>query len=159
MKTSTTLLLVISLLILPVSSYAGEIDQFLGSRSVAGQIFFIKGNSRLTVAHKRTLMALTQALHKNRFAGRLIRVEGFSSPEGNRSVNYDLSMQRAMAVQSYLQQRGLTTELFLTGHGEKNVATAKLSEQRRVDIAIYQETRAVKQLFQNSGQIERFVIQ
>lgn len=159
MKVSTTLLMVIGLCFISVDSIAGDIDQFLGSRSVAGKIYFLKGSSQLSNDHKQALDKVIRTLKENHEAGQLIRVEGFSSPDGDKSFNYNLSMQRATVVQEYLQMRKLPTMLFLTGHGEKNDSTVKLSELRRVDIVIYQENRAVKQLFQNSGQIERFVIQ
>lgn len=159
MKLISVSLMFFLLLIAPCSVLTGEIDQFLGSRSVVGQIFFSKGGSQLSIAQKQSLKDLSQRLQKQDSVDRLIRVEGFSSPDGAESLNYDLSMQRAINVQSFLKHQNLPTELFLMGQGEKNASTAKLSEQRRVDIAIYQETRAVKQLFHGSGRIERFVIQ
>jgi len=138
---------------------AGEIDTFLQSRQVAAQIYFAKGAWQLTRENQQSLQRVTEELLRERGAGRLIRVEGFASPEGAELQNYNLSLQRAGAVKDYLQQQGVKTELFLSAYGENNFSTAKLSEQRRVDVAVYQTNRTVKQLFQKSGKVERFVIQ
>lgn len=154
-------LVLLSLLLLtsPAVTQAEEIGLFLGSRSVVGQVYFSKGSSQLSAKSQQSLRALAEAMQDKVQNGRLLRVEGFASPDGHRSSNFDLSMQRAVAVRNYLQRQGLSAELFLTGHGDKKQSTAKLSEQRRVDIAVYQETQAVRQLLRESGRIERFVIQ
>lgn len=152
-------LLFVILFFVPVCALSSEADQFLASRSIVGQIYFSKGSSQLSARSQQSLRKIVKTLRNEKYDGRLLRIEGFASPEGQQSENYDLSMQRAVTVRDFLQRQGLSAELFFTGHGEKNNTTAKLSERRRVDIAIYQETQAVKQLLRESGQIERFVIQ
>jgi len=138
---------------------AGEIDSFLQSREVAAQIYFKKSAWQLTQENQKSLQRIAKELLRAQGAGQLIRVEGFASPEGTTMQNFNLSLQRASAVKDFLLQQGVKTELFLSGYGENNLSTVKLSEQRRVDVAVYQVNRTIKQLFQKSGKVERFVIQ
>ncbi len=158
MKYLTALLIFFSIFLAPTFLLADELDEFLGSRSVVGQIYFEKGSSQLSKEHQQSLSKLLNNI-KEKKPGQIIRVEGFASSDGSNPANYELASKRAFAVQRYLKQRGVTAELFFVSYGEKKHSTAKLSEQRRVDIATYQETRAVKDLFRETGRVERFVIQ
>lgn len=158
MKHFSALLTIFSLLLAPLFVQADELTNFLESRSVAGQVYFTKGSSQLSSEHQQLLDKLSNNI-KTQTPGHIIRIEGFASPEGSKPMNYELANRRALTVQAYLQKRGVSAELFFVSFGEKNISTAKLSEQRRVDIAIYQETRAVKDLFRKTGRVERIVIQ
>ncbi len=138
---------------------AGEIDSFLQSREVAAQIYFEQGAWQLTQENQKSLQRIAKELLRAQGAGQLIRVEGFASPEGAAMQNFNLSLQRAGEVKDFLLQQGVKTELFLSGYGENNLSTVKLLEQRRVDVAVYQANQTIKQLFQKSKNVERFVIQ
>lgn len=158
MKISLILLLVFCFSVPCAADSPHEVEQFLASRSVVGQVYFAKRTSDLSAEGKKLLDALVPELVTHQKSGRLIRIEGFASRDGRASTNMDLSMRRALAVKSFLQRHNLTVELFLTGFGEKESITGKLSEQRRVDIAVYERTRAAAELFKKSGSVERFII-
>ncbi|NIP49248.1 MAG: OmpA family protein, partial [Gammaproteobacteria bacterium] len=44
-------------------------------------------------------------------SGRLIRIEGFSSPDGNKEENFKLSFYRAKTVADIIQAKGLSEEV------------------------------------------------
>lgn len=157
MKIITTLLMILAVPLACLAGQTTEIDKFLASRTIAGQIYFADRISELSTANKIILDRLTATL-KQQKSSRLIRVEGFASKIGQDEMNFDLSMQRALAVKNYLQQHDLAVELFLTGFGEKLSADDKLTEQRRVDIAIYKRNKVAIELFKESGRAERFII-
>jgi outer membrane protein OmpA-like peptidoglycan-associated protein len=139
-------------------SHADEIDKFLASRLVVGQIYFAKQSSSLTPENQDILAALVADLKRANQQGRLIRVEGFASRDGHEDLNLEISMKRAIAVKRLLERHGLAVELFLTGFGEKLNSTGKLSENRRVDIATYKNNRAATELFKKTGHVERYNI-
>ncbi len=146
-------------LIISLPAFAGDIDSFLASRSVTGQIYFARNSSILSEKNKSELSKLIKELHRQERAGKLIRIEGHASTDGQDAVNFDLSIQRALAIKDYLRQRGLKVDIFLTGFGEKSSSAGKLTKQRRVDIAVYDRNRETEKLFQQSDQVERFIIQ
>ena len=138
----------ICLLILPATAAAtDEIDEFLGSRQVISQIFFDKRAFELSVESRDQLDSAADKLRDLQSHGKLVRVEGFSSPDGDDKFNLKLSMQRALAVEKYLlQNHNLNSYVFLTGFGEKNTMDDTLEASRRVDVAIYTKNSATKTL-------------
>ena len=138
---------------------ADGMKTFLDSRSVAGQVYFSKGSSELSLSNQQKLSRITPFLKKHLASGHLVRIEGHASLEGGQAMNYDLSSQRSIAVQNYFEKNGLRAELFFSGFGENSSSTAKLAEQRRVDIAVYQKNPAINDLFHKDAKVERFVIQ
>lgn len=158
MNFAITLLLILCLPLTCLAGSGSKVEQFLASRSVVGQVYFAKQDSHLDDVDKVKLATLAVALKKLPWRDKLLRVEGFASPEGGITLNVDLSMQRALAVKNFLQQYDLPVELFLTGFGENPSTAAKLAEQRRVDIAAYEINRATAVLFQKADPVERFII-
>ena len=143
MKIIATLLIV---LVFPLCGFAdssSDIDRFLASRSVVGQVYFAVKTSQLSAASKSQLKELVPLLKAQQRSGRLLRVEGFASKDGQVKSNIDLSMERALEVKNFLRQHDLSVELFLTGYGANSAATGKLSEQRRVDITSYTKNSSV----------------
>ena len=138
----------------------GEIDEFLKSRQVVTQIFFDKRTAELSAEAKVQIDNIASELQGYQERKMLLRVEGYASPEGGDAQNLQLSLQRAMAVGNYLLSRHqLSVAVFLTGFGKNEKSAGKLSEMRRVDIALYRKNRAAEALFDNTGKIERFILQ
>lgn len=138
----------------------GEIDEFLNSRQVVTQIFFAKRTAELSSQAKAQIDNIASELQGYQERKMLLRVEGYASPEGGDVQNFQLSLQRSLAVGNYLLSRHkLSVAVFLTGFGKNEKAAGKLSEMRRVDIAIYRKNSAAEALFDNTGKIERFILQ
>jgi len=156
------LLLVLLCSLLPFSILAASPDgihQFLNSRQVVTQVFFAKQTVDLSASVKQQLNRVANDLATYEKQQMLIRVEGFASSEGNDHYNLNLSLRRAMAVAEYLQQRHkLGVSVFLTGFGERGPAADKLTEMRRVDIAVYKKNPASKAFFDDQGKVERVIL-
>lgn len=77
------------------------------------------------------------------------QVDGHSDNSGNRLTNRDLSRRRALAVQQYLLDRGVTAEqLTVRFHGERyplvpNTSTANRAKNRRVTLTLDRGTEPV----------------
>lgn len=156
-------LILITVFLFPFSCLAetrSEIDRFLESREVVEQVFFQKRQITLSTEARTKLDSLVTELLNYQNQGKLVRVEGFSSPEGDEKLNLSLSLQRAMTVKDYLHgQHDISVDVFLTGYGEKKLSGGKLSQERRVDITVYNKNSAAAALFDESGAIERYDLQ
>ena len=139
--------------------FANDIAEFMQDREIVTSIYFKSGKSLLTSSQHQQIESLKHKLQKQVRNGRLIRIEGFASPAGKVSDNLDLSMRRAIEVFTAVETLHLTDQIFLTGFGEKAPETAKMSEERRVDIVTYRASPELKKLFHDSAPSERFVIQ
>ena len=139
---------------------SADVDQFLASRQVVAQIFFARAETGLSSESRLQIDAKASELLQYKEQQMIIRVEGFSSPDGEDLHNLKLSMQRAMAVEGYLLSRHkLQTYVFMTGFGEKQATGDKLAMMRRVDITVYKKNRAAAALFDETGNIERILLQ
>lgn len=142
-----------------VAASTDEIDQFLSSRQVISQVFFSKQTTELSVEAKRQIDTIVSDLQSYQKQEMLVRVEGFSSTEGDDQYNFKLSLQRALAVEGYLlNKHNLNVSVFLTGFGEKKKSAGKQAMMRRVDIAVYKKNRAVETLFEKTEKVERFIL-
>ena len=137
-----------------------EIEQFLASRQVIGQIFFPCKVTTLSSQAESIIDQRVPELKALKRKGKLLRIEGFASADGNPRTNSQLSLERALAVKDYLKDRHqMKLEVFLTGFGESLSTDGKIGQERRVDIAVYELTPAAEMLFNESGQIERYPLQ
>ncbi len=111
-----------------------EVMGLLGSRELVGSIAFSPGEDRLEATAKAELDRIAVRLIAAGKQAKLIRIEGFSSLEENRSQSIDLSMARAKAVEIYLREtRKLTTEIYLMGYG----GTTDAQAAARAEVALY----------------------
>jgi chemotaxis protein MotB len=109
--------------------------------NLAGDGLFASGSATLREAAKAQLAAVARRLN-GEFAGRTIRVEGYSDTQPlnkSRAVwlsNEHLSMMRALAVESYLVERGVDNDrIYSAGFGPTNAKPTNAAS-RRVEIVI-----------------------
>lgn len=138
MRYSIFFLLIFCLNVVPVlAANSTDFDSFIKSREVVATLYFqVNSDNLAAVEHQRILQIVSQ-LRQLQKAGRLIRVEGFSSPEGDQEANFQLSFFRARAVADIITSRGLPAEVTLTGYGDLQAKTDDAVKERRVEIASY----------------------
>lgn len=107
-------------------------------------ISFASGGSQLT-GEARTVLDAVLAYFKADDQIKGIQLDGHSDNQGNRLDNRELSRQRALAVQSYLVERGVPEDLFtIRFHGERypvanNRTTDGRAQNRRVGLRLDRE--------------------
>lgn len=122
------------------SAQAGNqtVADFIDSRQVVCTVQFDLGSSGLNAPARDSLdkvVNLLAGVNKNET---VIRIEGFSSPDGVEQTNIDLSMARAQSVEVYLHEHhGLPMDRYLIGRGVCPEDGLSRNEQRRVEIAMY----------------------
>lgn len=105
-------------------------------------VTFASGSASISPSFQATLDTIAQSLIK--YPNSLIDVYGFTDTTGSTALNQSLSVERAQAVASYLESRGVArTRMAVKGYGEQyeylrektsdNVASAL---NRRVEIKI-----------------------
>ena len=106
---------------------------------VKTSVFFDTDRSELTPGAQKTLDELVPALLQA--ADYQLELEAFTDNRGTNDYNRQLAASRAAAVQTYLEQKGLTTQKSsVTNWGEKKaISTTEAGRQqdRRVDVQIY----------------------
>ena len=112
-------------------------EEFLESREVVATFYFEKNSETLTPDELKRVSAALSELRGLQKSGRMLRVEGFSSPEGDREKNFELSFYRAKSVADVLDAGGLPSEVALTGYGDLKASLDDSNKERRVEIASY----------------------
>lgn len=120
-----------------IGSGPTSFDSFIESREVVATLYFHANADTLAEAEHERLLGTIQQLRKAQKDGRLIRVEGFSSSEGDQEANFILSFFRARAVADIIESKGLPSEVSLTGYGDLRAESADPAKERRVEIASY----------------------
>lgn len=114
------------------------VAEFLATRKVLVSVPFAPGSANLSADSQQTLrksMDRLRGLDTNKF---LLRIEGFTSPEGGPELNVNLAMERAREVEQYLVRHdGLPSNWSLTGIGVDPASSQVKDRQRRVDIVQY----------------------
>jgi len=121
-------------------------DSFIGSREIVATIFFQANSEELGKKEHERISTTVSRLRKLQTDGRLIRVEGFSSPEGDREVNFRLSFFRARTVADIIKEHGLPAEVTLTGYGDLRSESNDPAKERRVEIASYAIPSSLKKV-------------
>lgn len=132
-------LLMTGLLVLFCNTALGvSVEDFLGTRKVVGVIPFQVGSFELDQAARKKLDSLVTFLKDVDPEKKVVRLEGFTSPEGADGKNIDLSMKRAMAVENYLRSvHHLPLNRYLVGRGVWEGASVAPASQRRVEVVFY----------------------
>ncbi|MCF6179019.1 MAG: OmpA family protein [Geopsychrobacter sp.] len=156
-------LLLLLLLLLPVHSIADDTEtqlkDFLKSRTVMESIYFKPSSTQLTSVAMKQLASFVTKINGTDDKKTLFRIEGFSSQDGYAIDNVNLSMNRAIAVRTYLKEHyGVSIEIFLTGFGGVPDTEGDGEKARRVDIALYQKPDAAIALFDDQGTVEKIVL-
>lgn len=121
-------------------------DAFIKSREVVATLYFNANAEELSKAEQGRLIATIQQLRQAQKNGRMIRVEGYSSKEGNQEKNFILSFFRARAVADIIESNGLPSEVSLTGFGDLRADSNDHAKERRVEIASYIKPGGIKKV-------------
>jgi len=115
-----------------------QVAEFLATRQLLVTVAFAPGSSLLTPEARAEIDRNLDRLRNIDGEKYVLRIEGFTSPEGGVEQNVNLAMERARQVEIYLlKQEGLTTERTLTGIGVDTSSRLSPQDQRRVEIARY----------------------
>ena len=132
------LILTMGMLALPAFSLASNpFDAFVKSREVVETLYFKVNAEELSKTDREHLASTAQQLRQIQNNGRLIRVEGFSSNEGDQEKNFILSFFRARSVADIIESMGLSAEVALTGYGDLRADSDDHAKERRVEIVSY----------------------
>lgn len=132
------LILTMGMLALPAFSLASNpFDAFVKSREVVETLYFKVNAEELSKTDRERLTSTAQKLRQIQNNGRMIRVEGFSSNEGDQEKNFILSFFRARSVADIIESMGLSTEVTLTGYGDLRADSDDHAKERRVEIVSY----------------------
>lgn len=106
---------------------------------VASDILFSSGKVALKSTAKSTLNDVAGVL-SSQYGSKTIRVEGYTDTDPIKKSgwkdNLELSLQRAAAVQRYLQTRGIDAgRMYAAGYGEEKPLGSKAAS-RRVEIVV-----------------------
>ncbi|GAB4180188.1 MAG: hypothetical protein Tsb0017_08100 [Geothermobacteraceae bacterium] len=113
-------------------------EQFSNSRKVVASVYFATGSHQLDQESRVVLERIAPDLKGISPDKKVLRIEGFSSPEGTELANVRLSMERAAAVELFLRGiSGISYDRYLVGMGVRDNKGLSNAKQRRVDIAIY----------------------
>jgi hypothetical protein len=122
----------------PVSaSKATDFNTFVKSREIIATLYFDVDAEDLSTVERKRVANTIQQLRSAQKNGRMIRVEGFSSTEGDQEMNFILSFFRARSVADIIKAEGLDSEISLTGYGDLRADTKDHAKERRVEIASY----------------------
>lgn len=118
-----------------------EVDQGIGQVTVRvpGDVLFASGKVDLRSSARRTLARIAEVIN-SQYAGKTVRVEGYTDSDPIRRSkwkdNLELSLQRAMTVQRYLQQQGVARKrMYSAGYGPQRGRGSK-AQSRRVEIVV-----------------------
>jgi len=132
------IILTMGMLALPAFSLASNpFDAFVKSREVVETLYFKVNAEELSKTDRDRLTSTAQQLRQIQNNGRMIRVEGFSSNEGDQEKNFILSFFRARSVADIIESMGLATEVTLTAYGDLRADSDDHAKERRVEIVSY----------------------
>ncbi|MCK4508573.1 MAG: OmpA family protein [Desulfuromonadales bacterium] len=121
-------------------------DEFVKSREIVTTLYFQSNNEDLSSSERKRLSGTIDKLRELQKNGRMIRVEGFSSPEGDQEQNFHLSFFRARSVAVLIEANGLPAEVTLTGYGDLLASSNDPKKERRVEIASYVKPVGMKRV-------------
>ncbi len=128
------------------SAGSADFDSFIKSREVVATLYFQANSEDLLKGERERITAAISQLRDLQKDGRMIRVEGFSSAEGDEEVNFRLSFFRARAVADVIEAKGMPSEIALTGYGDLRATSDDPVKERRVEIASYIKPISMKRI-------------
>ena len=121
-------------------------DEFIKSREIVTTIYFQSNHEDLSDSERKRVSETINKLRELQKNGRMIRVEGFSSPEGDQEKNFHLSFFRARYVAELIEAKGMPAEVALTGYGDLLASSDDPKKERRVEIASYLKPAGMKRV-------------
>ncbi len=122
------------------SSQPDEVMDFLRHRNVLLSVDFDFGSHKLTETSRHSIDRVAGDLKELLGEQKIVRIEGYATPQGKEDYNLVLSMQRAMEVQRYLMNRyGLELDLYFNGYGSGREPSETL-----VQLTFYDDTLGLK---------------
>ncbi|BCR05017.1 hypothetical protein DESUT3_20860 [Desulfuromonas versatilis] len=120
-------------------SLPGEVEQLLATRKVLATVTFSMGSASLDDTARAAIDRAAKELSTLAKDKALVRIEGFSSPEGEANSNISIAVMRARAVEDYLRGRHqIPVEIYLSGSVDRVGAEGRdLALRRRAEIALY----------------------
>ena len=107
--------------------------------AVAGDVLFDSGKVDLKSSAKKTLDDIASVLN-NRYSGRMIRIAGHTDTDPIKKskwgTNERLSAERALAVETYLAQRGVNGDRMYSAAFGPSQPKGSKSSSRRVEIVV-----------------------
>ncbi len=131
---------------LAFASNGTSFDEFVKSREIVTTLYFQPNNEDLSGSERERLSGTIDKLRELQKSGRMIRVEGFSSSEGDQENNFRLSFFRARSVAVLIEANGLPSEVTLTGYGDLLANSNDPNKERRVEIASYLKPVGMKRV-------------
>jgi len=96
-------------------------------------------SSELSGEAKDTLEVVASCFNTGPLKGQHLRLIGFTDPTGTRAANYELGLERAQTVASFLEKHGMKREhLIVSSRGEQGASpdSARWPADRIVDLSI-----------------------
>lgn len=113
-------------------------ESFLENRQILCTVNFDVNSTQLSSAAKDIISKTVPQLRQLDLDAKLLRIEGFASPEGDKQKNFRLSIDRALAVESFLRvNHGVLLDHYITGYGPTTPVDISAAGTRRVEIATY----------------------
>lgn len=107
--------------------------------AVAGDVLFDSGKVDLKSSAKKTLDEIASVLN-NRYAGRMIRIAGHTDTDPIKKskwgTNERLSAERALAVETYLAERGVSGDRMYSAAFGASQPKGSKQASRRVEIVV-----------------------
>ena len=111
---------------------------YLANREILCTADFAVNSTDLAPDARLRLSRCVPQLKQVDLTRKIIRIEGFASPDGDKLKNYRLSIERARAVESFLRlDHGVSLDHYITGYGPTEPAEISSAGTRRVEIVIY----------------------
>ena len=124
-----------------------DADSLLGQREVLCSVDFAPNSISLSPAARNALGQVVSNLKRFDFDAKIIRIEGFASPDGDKEKNFRLSIKRALAVERFLRiDHGVSLNNYVTGYGPTLPENLAAAGTRRVEIAVYDNPWAQKNI-------------
>lgn len=115
-----------------------DAESFLGQREVLCTINFPVNSVAITTEASEVLNNNAPFLKNINLKEKMVRIEGFASPEGAKIRNFRLSIDRARAVESFLRDKhGVSLDHYISGFGPMQPENVSAAGKRSVQIAIY----------------------
>jgi len=115
-----------------------DAGSFLGQREVLCTINFPVNSVSITTEASAVLNNNAPFLKNVNLKEKIVRIEGFASPEGAKTKNFRLSIDRARAVESFLRDKhGVSLDHYISGFGPLQPENVSAAGKRSVQIAIY----------------------